>query len=281
MNIQQALQQASKSLAESSPSATLDAQVLLSSVLQCNSAHLLAWPEKYLSEDQLSHYLQLLQQRQKGIPVAHLTGQREFWSLNLSVSSSTLIPRPETETLVEYIVTKFSREDDLRLLDIGTGTGAIAIAIAIEKPGWTIVASDISDQALKLARKNSEFHQTDKITFIKSNWFKNVKQNDFDIIVSNPPYIAENDPHLLQGDVRFEPELALTSGLTGMDDIEQICLHAKDYLAEDGSLIVEHGYNQKQLVASCFSKQGFTEIEQQHDLSGHTRMTAGKKNKHL
>ncbi len=277
MNIQQALQQASQSLAESSPSATIDAQVLLTFVLQCNSAHLLAWPEKNLSKGQESHYLQLLQQRQQGVPVAHLTGLREFWSLSFSVNNSTLIPRPETETLVEYILTKFNREDNLTLLDMGTGSGAIAIAITSERPGWQIFASDTSEQALQLARQNSGFHQTDHITFINSNWFENIRRNDFDIIVSNPPYIADNDPHLQQGDVRFEPQSALTSGAAGMDDIEHLCLHATNHLKNDGWLIIEHGYNQKQQVADCFTKNGFTEIEQEKDLSGHTRMTAGKK----
>jgi release factor glutamine methyltransferase len=277
MNIQQALQQASQTLADSSPSATLDAQVLLSYVLQRNSAHLLAWPEKDLSKEQQSHYQQLLHQRQRGVPVAYLTGSREFWSLNFSVNNSTLIPRPETETLVEYILTNFNKDDNLTMLDMGTGSGAIAIAIASEKPGWKITASDISEQALQMARQNSQFHQTDNITFINSNWFENIKQNDFDIIVSNPPYIAQNDAHLKQGDVRFEPATALSSGKRGMDDIEHLCLQAQGYLRKEGWLIIEHGYDQQQLVADCFVKNRFIEIQQRQDLSGHTRMTAGKK----
>lgn len=277
MNIQQALKHASQSLAESSPSANLDAQVLLTFVLQCNTAHLLAWPEKDLSEEQLSRFRLLLQQRQTGIPVAHLTGLREFWSLNFSVDNSTLIPRPETETLVEYILTRFNNEDKLTILDMGTGSGAIAIAIASEKPDWKITACEVSGQALQLARQNSDFHQTENITFIQSDWFENIRQNDFDIIVSNPPYIAVNDPHLQQGDVRFEPTGALSSGECGMDDIKHICLHAPNYLKPGGWLIVEHGYDQKQLVSECFVNHGFIETEQIQDLSGHTRMTAGKR----
>ena len=254
----------------------LDAQVLLSHVLQCNSAHLAAWPEKELSEEQESNYLLLVEQRLLGIPVAHLTGSREFWSLNFSVDNSTLIPRPETETLVEFILEKFSDKENLKLLDMGTGTGAIALSIANEKPDWVIIASDVSEKALALAAQNSNEHQTANVTFIQSDWFNDIEQNDFDIIVSNPPYIASDDPHLLQGDVRFEPESALSSGETGMDDIEHICSHAKSYLLNNGWLIVEHGYNQKQQVAECFTRNGFTEITQQQDLSGHTRMTAGK-----
>jgi release factor glutamine methyltransferase len=277
MNIQQALQHARLRLSESSPSAMLDAQVLLAHVLQCNTAHLLAWPEKILSKAQESHYLQLIQQRQHGLPVAHLTGQREFWSLDFKVNDSTLIPRPDTEILIEFILRNFSNRENLNLLDMGTGTGAIAITIAKEKPGWKIFASDISEQALTLARQNSNNHKTDNITFVQSDWFSDIPRNDFDIIVSNPPYIAADDPHLLQGDVRFEPASALISGTSGMDDIEHICLHARNYLTDDGWLIVEHGYDQQQAVASCFAKNGFSEIEQKQDLSGHTRMTAGRK----
>ena len=277
MNIQQALQQASQNLADSSPTARLDAQVLLTHILQCNTAHLLAWPEKKLNEEQVTGYQQLIHQRQQGLPVAHLTGLREFWSLNFSVNDSTLIPRPETETLIEFILDKFSNREKIKLLDMGTGTGAIAITIASEKPGWKIFASELSADALKLARDNSNTHQTNNISFVQSNWFNNIKHNDFDIIVSNPPYIANDDPHLLAGDVRFEPQSALSAGATGMDDIEHLCRHAKNHLKKNAWLIIEHGYNQKQLVSDCFAKNGFTQIEQKQDLSGHIRMTAGKK----
>jgi len=276
MNIQQALQTASLRLAESSPSATLDAQVLLSHVLHCNSAHLIAWPEKELTDEQQEKYYLLVEQRQQGLPIAHLTGQREFWSLNFTVDNSTLIPRPETETLVEFILTHFDHRKNLKLLDMGTGTGAIAIAVAKENPGWQIVASDIAPQALQLAQQNSHSLQAENISFILSDWFNNIVDKDFDIIVSNPPYIASDDPHLLQGDVRFEPKTALISGTRGMDDIEHLCSQAKDHLTKNGWLIMEHGYNQKQQVADCLAKNGFAEITQQQDLSGHFRMSAGK-----
>ena len=276
MNIKQTLQQASTELTGSSPSASLDAQVLLTHVLDCNSAHLAAWPEKELNQEQSAQFQQLIQRRLQGAPVAHLTGQREFWSLCFSVNNNTLIPRPETETLIEFILEKFKHRRNLKLLDMGTGTGAIAISLAKEKNSWRIFASDISESALALASHNNEYHQTG-ITLLKSDWFSNITQNNFDIIVSNPPYIAADDHHLQQGDVRFEPQSALISGKTGMDDIEHICRHAKDFLSENGCLIMEHGYNQKQQVADCFAKNGFVEIEQKQDLSGHTRMTAGKR----
>jgi release factor glutamine methyltransferase len=280
VNIQQALQQATQTLNESSSSALLDAQVLLTHVLQCNTAHLAAWPEKDLNQQQQSNYLKLVQQRNEGMPVAHLTGHREFWSLNFDVNNSTLIPRPETETLVDYILTSFDNNKELTLLDMGTGTGAIAIAIAIERPRWEIIGSDISEQAIQLAQRNAEKNKTGNTTFFVSDWFENIpeKKNGqlFDIIVSNPPYIADDDPHLQQGDVRFEPLSALTSGITGMDDIEHLCAHARYYLKDNGCLIIEHGYNQQQLVAECFIRNGYTDITQKKDLSGHIRMTMGK-----
>lgn len=276
MNIRQALQQATGNLTESSPSAAVDAQVLLTFILNCNTAHLAAWPENNLSAQQNTCYQKLIQQRSQGVPVAYLTGSREFWSLNFKVNDSTLIPRPETETLIEFILQKFSDKNNLKLLDMGTGTGAIAISIAKEKPDWSVFASDTSEQALQLATQNNRDLQTD-ITLINSDWFSNITENNFDIIVSNPPYISANDPHLSQGDVRFEPATALVSGHTGMDDIEHLCKHAKNHLLDNGWLIIEHGYNQKQLVADCFAKNAYTEIVQQKDLSGHTRMTAGQR----
>ncbi len=281
MNIQQALEQARQALSacdeSGSESANIDAQVLLCYVLQCNSAHLMTWPEKSLDEKQNAQYLHLIEQRKQGLPVAHLTGQREFWSLNFSVDNSTLIPRPETETLVEFILEKFGDRKILKLLDLGTGTGAIAITIAHEKPDWKIFASDVSEQALKLAEKNSEQLHTGNTRFILSDWFSNISEQDFDIIVSNPPYIAKHDPHLQSGDVRFEPKRALTAGETGMDDIEHLCAQAKNHLQKNGWLIVEHGYNQAQPVADCFAENAYAKIEQRKDLSGHTRMTAGKR----
>ena len=281
MNIQQALEQARLTLSEpdseTNDSADIDAQILLCHILQCNSAHLMTWPEKGLDESQAASFLQLIQQRKQGLPVAHLTGQREFWSLNFSVNNSTLIPRPETETLVEFILEKFGDRKNLKLLDLGTGTGAIAIAVAHEKPGWEVFASDVSEQALNLAQQNSEQHHTDNVTLMHSDWFNNIDEHNFDIIVSNPPYIAEHDPHLKTGDVRFEPQRALTAGESGMDDIEHLCAQAKSYLQKSGWLIVEHGYNQAQIVADCFAENAYAQIEQKKDLSGHMRMTAGKK----
>lgn len=276
MYIRQALQLARQSLAESSPTADLDAQVLLCHVLQCNSAHLIAWPEKELDTAQQRHFLQLIKKRSQGHPVSHLTGQREFWSLDFLVDDSTLIPRPETETLIEYVLEKFSSQTSLKLLDMGTGTGAIAIVLATENPGWQVHACDISPQAVKLAERNRDKHQLANLQILQSDWFSNIDDTDYDIIISNPPYIPEGDPHLKQGDVRFEPASALVSGNDGMYDIEHLCSHAKQQLKDSGWLIVEHGYDQAKQVADCFTKNGYSEITQRQDLSGHTRMTAGR-----
>ena len=277
MNIQQALHSSIKKLVATSPSATLDAQVLLCHILNCNRAHLIAWPEKELSPQQIDSFQKLIKQRQQGSPVAHLTGQREFWSLNFKVNNSTLIPRPETETLIEFILDKFGEKKELTVLDMGTGTGAIAITLSSEKPDWKITASDISTAAITLAKENSIILNTKNITFLQSDWFTKIPQQTFDLIVSNPPYISIDDPHLAEGDIRFEPKSALTSGKTGMDDIEHLCSQAKNYLAKDGWLIVEHGYNQKSVVADCFTRNEYKNVSQRNDLAGHCRMTAGNR----
>ena len=276
MLIRQALQLARQSLAESSPTADLDAQVLLCHVLACNSAHLVAWPEKPLDETQRRHFLQLIERRRQGHPVAHLTGEREFWSMDFLVDESTLIPRPETETLIEYVLEKHSHQASLKLLDMGTGTGAIAIVLARENPGWQVHACDISLQAIKLADRNRDKHAINNLTLVESDWFSNIDESDYDLIISNPPYIDADDPHLAQGDVRFEPASALISANRGMKDIEHLCAKAKGHLKNAGWLIVEHGYDQAAQVADCFTKNGYSEITQRQDLSGHIRMTAGR-----
>ena len=277
MHIRQALQLARQSLAETSPTAELDAQVLLCHVLQCNSAHLIAWPDKQLDDAQQQYFLHLIERRRQGHPVAHLAGQREFWSIDFMVDESTLIPRPETETLIEYVLEKHSQQTSLKLLDMGTGTGVIAIVLAKENPGWQVHACDISSRAIKLAERNMDKHEISNLTLLKSDWFSDIDDTDYDIIISNPPYIDADDPHLSQGDVRFEPASALISANQGMKDIEHLCSQAESHLKNGGWLIVEHGYNQAEQVVDCFTKNGYSEITQRQDLSGHIRMTAGRR----
>lgn len=277
-SIAQAIKQASELLEKTSDSARLDAEVILCHVLNCTATHLLAWPEKILDEDQASLFNQLIEQRHIGTPVAYIIGSKEFWSLNFKVTPATLIPRPDTETLVEFILDKFSAEDNLSLIDLGTGSGAIAIAIASERPHWEITATDISTDALAIAKENACSHQINNIKFIESNWFEQVDEQQFDLIVSNPPYIAEHDPHLSQGDICFEPISALVAGETGMNDINRITLESKKHLKPNGWLVFEHGYDQKKLVYDCFNHYDFQEIAQLNDLSGQPRITTGRCN---
>ena len=277
-SIAQVIKEASQILAENSDSARLDAEVLLCHVLNCAATHLLAWPEKNLDNNQIQSFNQLIEQRQLGKPIAYLTGNKEFWSINFKVTEDTLIPRPDTETLVEFVLDKFPSETKLKMLDLGTGSGAIAIAIASERPNWEITATDISDSALDIAKENADDNKITNIKFIQSNWFEQIASRDFGLIISNPPYIAEHDEHLSLGDVRFEPLDALVSGEAGMDDIEKITSQSKKHLKTNGWLIFEHGYDQKQAVYNCFQNYHFNKVIQLDDLSGQARMTAGSYN---
>ena len=273
MNIEQALQYGRQQL--QGEEAATDAGNLLCYVLGCNSARLMTWPQQDLSNSESQQFIDLIQHRKQGVPIAYLTGEREFWSMKLQVSPATLIPRPDTETLVESILERHPDSEKLSLLDLGTGSGAIALAIASERPHWQITATDLSHEALAIAHKNADRHKLTNISFVQGNWFQAVKTN-FHIIVSNPPYIASNDGHLTQGDVRFEPETALVSGISGMDDIEHLSQHAPQYLKANGWLYMEHGYNQSTAVQLCLQKNGFCHIVQKKDLAGHIRVSGGQ-----
>ena len=274
--ISQALSDARHRLQATSPSPAVDASVLLCHVLGCSPSHLIAWPDKELSQHQLLQFSDILQQRIEGKPVAYITGEREFWSFSLKVTTDVLIPRPETETLVEFALETFSDNDVLNVVDLGTGSGAIACALAIEHPAWNITATDISIDALKIARLNASAHKLENIHFLHGQWFEPLTGLDFDLIISNPPYVAIDDPHLTQGDVRFEPEAALASGKQGLDAITHLVRHAGKHLKAGGWLIVEHGYDQQQLVYDCYKQGGFEDIAQLTDLAGQPRVTAGR-----
>jgi len=257
-------------------SANIDTQTLLCHVLDCERAKLFAWPEQPLSDSQQQQFLQLLEQRQQGKPVAYLTGHREFWSLTFRVTPDTLIPRPETELLVETILERFSPQQTVTLADLGTGSGAIACAIASERPDWPITATDISAAALTIARQNAAHHQLNNIHFLAGNWFEALPESHFNIIVSNPPYIASHDKHLDEGDVRFEPATALRGGEDGMDAIRYLCRGAGQYLKAGGLLIFEHGFDQQQPVLDCLQKNHYKNIFQLKDLGGHCRISGGQ-----
>lgn len=277
MNLRQLLSSATEQLSPISDSARLDAEVLLAHCLQKNRTWLMTWPEKELSDTQLKQFQALLEQRIHGSPIAHITASREFWSLPLKVTPDTLIPRPETELMIEVILQQYPQTEGIQLADLGTGSGAIALALASEKPDWGIIATDRSPAALKIARENASQLQLNNIQFLEGSWFTPLADMHFDIIASNPPYIPEQDPHLEQGDVRFEPRSALASGSDGLDDIRLLCQQAQHYLHPNGLLIIEHGYDQKDDLYDIFMNSGYKNIQQHHDLAGQPRLTSGTK----
>lgn len=275
LTIQNSLNTATHNLATISDSARLDAEVLLAFVLGKNRSYLRAWNDKVLNEQEISHFESLILQREKGIPIAYLTGTREFWSRDFFVSPDVLIPRPDTEILIEHCLEKIPKNLPFQILDLGTGSGIIAITLACERPNVKIIAVDASESALKIAQKNADFHDCQNVKFILSNWFSNVPKIKFDLIVSNPPYICENDEHLTQGDVRFEPKSALIAAESGLRDIIDITKNAKNYLISNGQLLLEHGYNQAQDVQIILRNRGFTNVCTYHDLAGQPRITTG------
>ena len=273
--IQHSLNTATQNLTTISDSPRLDAEVLLAFVLGKNRSYLRAWNDRVLDKQTISQFEALISQRQQGIPIAYLTGTREFWSRDFFVSSDVLIPRPDTEILIEQCLEKIPQDLPFQLLDLGTGSGIIAITLACERPNAKIIAVDASESALKMAQKNAVFHNCQNIEFILSDWFSNVPQQKFDLIVSNPPYICENDEHLTQGDVSFEPKSALVAAENGLRDIFDITKMARNYLISNGQLLFEHGYNQAKDVQTILGKAGFVNVQTYHDLAAQPRVTTG------
>lgn len=271
-------QHAIEQLRSCSDSARLDADLILSYALDMPRTRFITEGGTPVSDTQLEKIQSLLDKRKGGQPIAYITGGKGFWDLELFVNEHTLIPRPETELLVEFALAIFPANKAVNVIDLGTGTGAIAIAIARSRPDWIIIACDKSAEALKVAKRNIEHYQLSNIELIESDWFSSIdSDSSFDLIVSNPPYVAADDPHLMQGDVRFEPVTALRSGPEGLDDIRTIAETARDYLTAHGWLIVEHGYDQGNAVKDIFTKQGYHTIQQSRDLNGHIRATYGQR----
>ena len=275
VSIKQLLEQATRRL--NTESARLDAEVLLAHVLQQPRSHFHAWPEKLLPAESREQFDQLLQRRLKGEPVAYLTGKREFWSLALSVNTDTLIPRPETETLVAQALRRIPADQPQLIADLGTGSGAIALAIARERPHCEIIAVDIDEAAIETARLNAQRLDIHSIVFHTGDWCEPLTGMQLDMIVSNPPYIAESDPHLLSGDVRFEPRTALAAGAQGMDELRRIARCAVNYLQAGGWLLMEHGYDQGLLARQLLEGTGFTEVIDYTDDAGQDRVIAGRR----
>lgn len=259
-----------------SPTERLDVELLLAAALNKPKSYLYTWPERVLDEQALALFNGYLARRQAGEPIAYILGCQGFWSLELQVGKQTLIPRPDTELLVEVCLSHIATDKQQRILDLGTGTGAIALAIACERPLTEVTAVDYIEDAVKLAEQNRCHLQITNAHILQSNWFSALTGQTFHIIASNPPYIAATDPHLVEGDVRFEPNTALISGQDGLDDIRLIIQQAPDYLVEEGWLFFEHGYQQAQAVQQLLSTRGFINISTARDLGGNERVTGGQ-----
>jgi len=275
-SIQSILNAAYDILQHSSESARLDAEILLCKVLEKDRAYLRAWPERVLPQEQQNSFQLLLKKRIQGQPIAYITGHKEFWSRDFIVNQHVLVPRPETELLVELALDLIPDNWTGTVLDLGTGSGVIGITIAAERPTINVIATDTSQQALDVAKANAQQHKIDNIQFRLSHWFKQLDDQQFDLILSNPPYIDAADPHLQQGDVRFEPESALIAKQNGLQDIIEIAEATKHHLLPGGYLLVEHGYNQKQPVQSIFQQSNYSNISNHRDLVGQPRVTMGQ-----
>ena len=276
-SIKSTLSEARERLSATSPeSAYLDAEVLLSFALTNDRSYLHAWPEPILTEKEEKFVEQLLKRRASGEPVAHLTGQREFWSMMLNVSKDTLIPRPETERLVELALELIPKNSSYQIADLGTGSGAIALAIARERPQCNITATDASHEAITIAQYNANQHKISNVTFRQGNWCGPLINETYQMIVSNPPYIETNDEHLSIGDVRFEPQTALESGEDGLDAIRLITQQARMHLEPGGWLILEHGYKQRDAVLQLMKQMNYIDLKASDDLSGTPRVCLGR-----
>jgi len=255
--------------------ARIEVQMLLQQALDVPRAWLLAHPEQMLEASQQAAYNAMLQRRLQGEPVAHILGEREFFGLRFKVTSATLIPRPDTELLVELALQRFLSQGMFRVLDLGTGTGAIALSIAHARPYAEVVAVDASEAALAVAHENAQRLAIRNVSLVQSDWFAALGTQRFDLIVSNPPYIAVGDKHLSQGDVRFEPMSALASGPDGLDDIRRIIAQAHNFLERDGWLMLEHGYDQAQQARDLLQQYGYGDVFSARDIAGIERVSGG------
>lgn len=256
--------------------ARLEAQLLLQTGLNVSRAWLLTHENDALEGKQEAAFEALLKRRLNGEPIAYILGKREFYGLDFIVTPDTLIPRPDTETLVEAALEKIPTDKPYNVLDLGTGSGAIAIAIAKHRPQAYITAVDASNSTLEIAKNNAHFLSIPNVQFILGDWFNNLANKKFDVIVSNPPYIAQNDVHLTQGDLRFEPISALASGVDGLDDIRHIIDSCLIHLKPQGWLMLEHGYDQAELVSDLMAQNGLVDIATLKDLGNQNRVTLAK-----
>lgn len=256
--------------------AKLDAEVLLAFVLNKPRSYLYTWPEQIVDTEQADQFKEALQRRYCGEPIAYITGVKEFWGLPLKVTPATLIPRPETERLVEIALQYIPRDGTCHVADLGTGSGAIALAIASERPNATLEASDISEAALAVANANLSSLALNNVLLTQGAWFECFTDQKFNFVLSNPPYVEEQDPHLQQGDLRFEPQTALSSGNDGLGDIRTIIESAKGFLSDGAYLLLEHGFDQAEAVIDLFEKSGYSEVQCYRDYGARERATIGR-----
>ena len=272
------LLQRSAELQLASDSALLDTELLLCHCLNVDRTWLKTWPDHQLQDTELAEFDRLFTRRLRGEPVAFIVGTQGFWTLDLCVSPHTLIPRPETELIVEQAL-QLPLPAASQVLDLGTGTGAIALALATERPDWQITGVDVQSQAVELAEHNRQLYQLNNVSILHSDWFSALASaqpaQTFDLIVSNPPYIEAEDSHLLAGDVRFEPSSALVAGVDGLDDLRLIIGQSSGFLQQAGWLMVEHGYNQGAVVRDLFSAAGFQSVTTHADYNQLDRITLG------
>jgi len=271
LNIGTALADGTERLRKGSESPRLDAELLLARALDVPRSYLFAHPEDSLDAAAVDRFFSSVDRRSSGLPIAYITGEKEFWSMTLTVSPDTLVPRPETEVLVDQALQRIPGSENFTVLDLGTGCGAIALAIARERPNCDITATDISEAALAVARENANRHALPNIEFLCGDWSAPVAGRTFDLIASNPPYVPAADPDLEH--LGYEPQMALASGEDGLDAIRRISVEAKSVIKQDGALLIEHGDSQHEEIARILSAAGWSEISHVNDLAGKRRVT--------
>jgi release factor glutamine methyltransferase len=252
----------------------IDARVLLRKALRTSDAHIAAHPEQVLRRDERDRFLESVLRRRAGEPIAYITGEREFYGLAFEVTPAVLIPRPETELLVDLALERMAPDQACSVLDLGTGSGCVAVAIAKQRPRSRIIATDISPDAIGVARENARRHSAGNIEFVSADWLGALRKERFDVIVANPPYVASGDPHLSQGDLRFEPRVALAGGDDGLDCIREIAAEAQNRLRPGGWLLIEHGCDQGASCPGLLRGLGYADVRDFSDLSGLPRVAA-------